>query len=280
MSRASGQIGPMAASFTEWHSSKTQRERREETLRWGLSFMSVLVATAGVTAWITSAPHPVTPVAAAPAAAIAIDMVPAPVPAATSRQDVPMPPQHVRPVPVPTPVEPPKITAPPSPTPSPPVPVPKPEKLYKIVKKHKAVPNLKKTSPENSQQIDAAAASLPSAATPASSPQAAPVSGVSSPNAAHDPVTWQGALLAQLEKFKRYPQTAMAEHEEGVPTVTFSMDRAGHVLSVRLSKSSGHPLLDAEALALPKRAQPLPAPPESVPGEPITLTVPVEFDIH
>lgn len=71
----------------------------------------------------------------------------------------------------------------------------------------------------------------------------------------------------------------MAEHQEGTPTVTFAMDRKGRVLSVTLASRSGHPLLDQEAVALPSRAQPLPIPPDSVAGDPITLTVPVAFYI-
>jgi len=55
------------------------------------------------------------------------------------------------------------------------------------------------------------------------------------------------------------------------------MDRDGRILSVRLERSSGFRALDEEALALPRRASPLPKPPEDVRGDPIELVVPVEF---
>lgn len=55
------------------------------------------------------------------------------------------------------------------------------------------------------------------------------------------------------------------------------MNRDGKVLSVTLERSSGFGILDDEALALPKRAQPLPKPPEDLPGQTIELVVPVEF---
>lgn len=89
--------------------------------------------------------------------------------------------------------------------------------------------------------------------------------------------TWEGLVLGALNKVKRYPREASFRRLQGVPYIRFVMDREGRVTSVRLEQSSGFRSLDAEALALPKRAQPLPKPPESVPGDAIELVVPVEF---
>jgi protein TonB len=55
------------------------------------------------------------------------------------------------------------------------------------------------------------------------------------------------------------------------------MDRQGHVLSAQIAKSSGYESLDDETLALVHRAEPLPPPPAEVPGETLSLTVPVQF---
>ena len=79
-----------------------------------------------------------------------------------------------------------------------------------------------------------------------------------------------GAALA-LER------EATFRRQQGVPYIRFVMDREGKVLSVRLERSSGYRPLDDEAVALPKRAQPLPKPPEDVKGETVELVVPVEF---
>lgn len=92
--------------------------------------------------------------------------------------------------------------------------------------------------------------------------------------------TWEGQVLAQLAKKRRYPMGAMARREQGVPWVRFVMDRQGRVLSASLERSSGMPDLDREALSLPGRAQPLPKPPEDRPGETLELVVPVEFSIR
>lgn len=91
--------------------------------------------------------------------------------------------------------------------------------------------------------------------------------------------TWEGKVLARLNERRRYPRAAMARRQQGVPYVRFVMDREGHVLSATLERSSGFPELDREAVALPRRAQPLPKPPASTrPGQAtIELVVPVEF---
>lgn len=89
--------------------------------------------------------------------------------------------------------------------------------------------------------------------------------------------TWEGLVLGALNKVKRYPRDAHFARQQGIPYIRFVMDRDGKVLSVRIERSSGHRSLDQEALALAKRAQPLPKPPEDVKGDTIELVVPVEF---
>lgn len=91
------------------------------------------------------------------------------------------------------------------------------------------------------------------------------------------PDTWEGRLLAQLGKHRRYPRMAQLRRQQGVPWIRFVMNREGRVLSVRLERSSGVADLDREAVALPKRAQPLPKPPDDKPGDTLELVVPVEF---
>lgn len=91
------------------------------------------------------------------------------------------------------------------------------------------------------------------------------------------PDTWQARVLGRLNAAKTYPAAARARRQQGTVMVRFVLDRKGTVLSVSLEKSSGFAPLDREALALPKRTSPLPAPPESIAGERVELVVPVEF---
>lgn len=109
-------------------------------------------------------------------------------------------------------------------------------------------------------------------ATPAPSRAAAP-SSTAVP-------AWQRLLLSRLEQVKRYPSAAQFRREQGVATLRFTMDRHGRVLSARIEKSSGSDALDAETLALIRRAEPLPEPPPEVTGNSIELVVPVRFHLE
>lgn len=86
--------------------------------------------------------------------------------------------------------------------------------------------------------------------------------------------SWKSELMAQLNRYKRYPSGSSSN---GTATVAFSITRAGEVTSARLAHSSGDNALDQEAVSLPRRASPLPKPPEGVGSGAIALTVPVHF---
>jgi TonB family protein len=92
--------------------------------------------------------------------------------------------------------------------------------------------------------------------------------------------TFLGRLLAQLNRFKQYPRAARQAHIEGVVMLHFVMDAQGKVLSAEVAKSSGRPVLDAEALALIQRAQPLPALPADYPTRTLDAVVPIEFSLR
>jgi protein TonB len=70
---------------------------------------------------------------------------------------------------------------------------------------------------------------------------------------------------------------ARARNIEGVVKLEFTLDRSGQIVSSRIIQSSGSPLLDEEAMAMIRRAAPLPAPPQQVPGTALSLAVPIKF---
>ncbi len=115
----------------------------------------------------------------------------------------------------------------------------------------------------------------PSVEVPASRPQGPPVQAVSKSSAAAI-ITWQRAMLGRVQRFHRYP--ADAHNQSGIAEVEFAIDRAGRVLSSRLVKSSGHALLDRDAVALIKRASPFPSPPGDISDDLLTIVVPVRYD--
>lgn len=123
------------------------------------------------------------------------------------------------------------------------------------------------------------AAALPSVAAPPSTQTAALSAGIS-PSARKSKTTWQKTLLTHLDKFKRYPETARAAAAEGEVMIELTMDRAGAVRNNRLVRSSGSSALDAEALAMVKRSEPLPQPPSDVVGEIFTMAIPVRFKLR
>ena len=92
--------------------------------------------------------------------------------------------------------------------------------------------------------------------------------------------SYLGRVLAQLNRFKQYPRAARQARIEGVVMLHFVMDADGKVQSFEIAKSSGRPVLDAEALALIQRAQPLPALPADFPTRTLDAVVPVEFSLR
>ena len=76
-----------------------------------------------------------------------------------------------------------------------------------------------------------------------------------------------------LERAKQYPESARQRRAKGIAIVGFDLDASGGVTSVVLLRSSGEADLDAESLALVKRAAPLPPPP----GAQHTFTIEVAF---
>jgi periplasmic protein TonB len=95
-----------------------------------------------------------------------------------------------------------------------------------------------------------------------------------------DALHWQTALAAHIERFKRYPAKARSSGEQGIATVAFIIDRQGRLLTSRIVKSSGSPMLDQETFAMLGRAQPMPAPPSDVPEDKLSFIVLVRFNIR
>ena len=87
--------------------------------------------------------------------------------------------------------------------------------------------------------------------------------------------SWQRLLVAQLERHKRYPPQAGGK--VGEARLAFDIDRTGRVLASRIVHSSGSDALDREALALLRRAAPLPPPPAGLPDDRLSFVVPIRY---
>jgi TonB family protein len=123
--------------------------------------------------------------------------------------------------------------------------------------------------------VAAEATAMPSSETSAVAPRSAAPEIGSGDSARRVRTTWQRELIAHLEKHRRYP--ADRSNKQVDIMVTFTLDRTGHVVSVGIATSSGDKTFDEAALAMVRRADPVPAPPALVADEGLTFTLPVEF---
>ncbi|MEY1662255.1 energy transducer TonB [Isoalcanivorax beigongshangi] len=251
---------------------------RRDGWRWGLAVVLALVLHGAVALTaIWKAPTPTPPPAAAPMV-VELAMLAAPqVQPQEEQKPEPLPEPEPEPEPVveeppvvekpevvlPKPPEKPKPPRPPRPEP-PPEPQPEPE------------PEEPKEEPAPQEQVAANSSDAPAEA----EQMQAPTVGVSAAQSADIRQRWEALLTAHVDRFKRYPRQAQMMRMEGVPQVLFTIDRDGNVLDVSISNSSGQRVLDAEALAMIKRAQPLPKPPKEVEGNPIRLSLPIEFSLR
>lgn len=124
-------------------------------------------------------------------------------------------------------------------------------------------------TPDGLAGLDAA---TPSAATPDLPGQ------VSSDLAGATATRYRELLLAHIGRYRQYPPEARRDRVEGTVWVRFVLDRNGRVVRAWIETSSGRSLLDQEAVAAIRRAEPLPPIPNGFPDR-IDITLPIEFDL-
>jgi protein TonB len=260
-------------------------------LRWGTSAISILAVHAALgMAWYTQRPPPGVTMPAimvdmAPATAspqpTPMDLAPGPV---MQQADASPPPEAAKQQPVqeqlaPTPPQlKPEVEAPPEQKTPPTPPKPEPAKI---------VPNLPRPVPAKPKPVRTDA-KKPAETSPAPRTTAAPkaerqapaASAISAGASAAAVASYNQRVAAHLQRFKQYPPGAKAAGQQGTARLSFSLGRGGQVLTSRLSGSSGQAALDAETMAMVRRAQPFPAfPPEMKQGS-MSFNVPMQFSIR
>jgi protein TonB len=88
---------------------------------------------------------------------------------------------------------------------------------------------------------------------------------------------WKSLLSAHLNRFKRYPVKSARRNAE--VQVSFTLDRRGHLKVASVLRGSGDPAFDEAALAMLRRADPLPPPPTSVTDDELSFTVPIVYRV-
>lgn len=92
--------------------------------------------------------------------------------------------------------------------------------------------------------------------------------------------TYYSLFARHLGRHLEYPALSKLLGEEGGVLVRVLIKRDGTLVSAGIEESSGFEALDEEAVAVVLRAQPFPPPPIVIPGDPITLFMPVEFHVE
>lgn len=254
-------------------------ENIREALRWLLCGALVLGAHGTLAAIVATWSDPIPPGEAA--AAIMIELAPVETATTTEKTDVAVGPQETQNQPEPTrePVEEKEPEKEPEPqvAEQPPIPDIAPTPPQKHVEVE-LPPEIPKPTPKP-QPKKMALATAPAAAKHVSQRAAAPMPGVgaTNPNAM---ASWKGLVAAHLQRHKRYPPSAQSRREEGTVSLSFTLNRHGHVVASSISRSSGHSDLDQETLALVQRAQPFPDPPPDVTGQTFSFIVPLRYNLR
>ncbi|AVT76218.1 cell envelope biogenesis protein TonB [Rhodopseudomonas palustris] len=268
--------------------------------RWLLSAAVIVgvhaVAVAAALAYYAQVPPP-----GEPLAAIMIDLAPmtaSPQPSpldlppgpemqeAEAPQSEPEPVQHTAAVPeiAPTPIQQnAEVPLPPEAKPS----LPDKPEAVKLEKPEPAKPKPERPKPEKRERVVKQNSSDRPPAPRTSAPQRAErraadaMAALAGAQAAAAMLpSYRQRLAAHLQRFKRYPTEARASGVQGTATLSFTVGRGGQVLSARLARSSGHPALDAETLAMVSRAQPLPPFPPEITQASLNFSVPVNFSVR
>lgn len=260
--------------------------------RWGASAFAIVAAHAALIAlamnWATQRPLPgvslpaimvdMAPVSSAPQPT-QMDLAPGPVmQEADASPPEPVQQQAVQEQIAPTPPqEKPEVVAPPEQNTEPTPPRPEPAQIVPEPKPSPVKPKVVRA--EAKKPSDAPPAPR-TTASPRAERQAPAASAVSAGASAAAMASYRQMVAAHLQRFKQYPPAAKAAGQQGIARVSFTLSRSGGVLAVSLGGSSGHSALDAETLAMVRRAQPFPAFPADVKQSSMPFSAPVAFNIR
>ncbi|MGY1490801.1 energy transducer TonB family protein [Methylobacillus pratensis] len=219
-----------------------------------------------------------------------VELAPQPSPAQSAALPEPETITPVEPVKQPEPEPVPVVPKPaPKPVPPPPKPAPKPPEPPRMADKptqHEtvetpapaAVPDVMTAPPREAPTPAPVAPVAPPAPEPAPPPQP---TGPSQQDIDAARSLYGSLLSRAIAKYKQYPRIAQMRGWEGEVLLEVHCDETGHVLSTQVKKSSGHNVLDEQAIAMVKKASPLPQPPEILRNSKhLVILVPVPFTLE
>lgn len=243
---------------------------------WGMAFVAAALSHAALAMWLLTGDALDTSAAKDEGrAGIEIGFAAAPGPVDDIPDETAIPPE---PPPPPKPVR---------PEPRPPVRVEKP-----IVARPEPVAEKVETAaaPTPEPAAEAAVTSAPARTTAATTPAVAATTSSSTPASgtsvsAHagehkgDARNYLASLMRWLNRHKEYPAALKKEKQQGTVVLQFMIDKSGKVISSGIRKSSGNGALDQAALEMLAKADPLPAIPDSMRRDQLSLAIPVEYSL-
>jgi protein TonB len=125
------------------------------------------------------------------------------------------------------------------------------------------------------------APSVLSPGVPSSEPARPPGAAYAAVAPAPELLSGYGKMISQaLARYKEYPQIAQMRGWEGSVTMRLRVAPSGQLIDAELHTSSGHDVLDKQALAMAGRARRLPVPPEGLSRGEIAVLVPIVFRLE
>ena len=92
--------------------------------------------------------------------------------------------------------------------------------------------------------------------------------------------TYGQSISKEIKRYQKYPPIAQRRGWEGTAEVSLQISAEGKVTAITLAKSSGHTVLDQEALEMVRRASPLPQAPPDLRGHALVVAVPIVFKLQ
>lgn len=201
--------------------------------------------------------------------------------AGAANQEAPRPETEPTPEPEPKPQPTPQPKPEPVPPPEPPKPVPQPRPVPTPPPQPAPAVDPQPDEPAPTDTVSTAAEAAPATAAAAPPPPAAQAGGgVAGAAATARKKSYFGQLAAHLARHQRYPMEARRRKITGVVMVHFRFNQQGQIQEFNVTESSGNRLLDNEAIAMLKRAQPLPAIPAELGADMLSISLPIEFSLR
>jgi protein TonB len=134
---------------------------------------------------------------------------------------------------------------------------------------------------ESPKQADPALVVPAAPAQPVASADAQPAPAPVSPAATGpDPgsvARFRLELMDIARRYKKYPRIARENNWQGRVELRIAFSANGSIASLSVKKGAGHAVLDEEAQAMIRNAQPQAAIPPALRGKAFTLEIPVDF---